>query len=228
MNQHGTEPPGPGMGLVEKITVQPPEGQSDAAGGRSNRLREVFFRRRLEIGLLSVVPAAFLVRPGGMFGSHETAGLAVSTGLIIAGMLLRIWAGGCAGTHTGDSRILAPRLATGGPYSHVRNPIYLGTILLGLGMVGVIGDIRLLPICLITFTLLYVMIIPAEERFLRHCFGLKYEIYCGGVPRILPRLTRWQEGRAENFSWGVLWGEMRIAAVLVFVYGVMGLAVHFK
>lgn len=227
MNPYGTGHSDPGLVVIKNKPVMP---DGEACGGQdwNSRLRGFFFRRRLEIGLVSVVPAAFLVRPGRMFGSHEIAGLFFSTGLIVAGMLLRIWAGGCAGMHTGDSRIQAPRLATGGPYSYVRNPIYLGTILLGLGMVGVIGDMRLLPLCLATFAVLYLMIVPAEERFLRDCFGLEYETYAGFVPRMIPRLTRWKDGRAVKFNWGVLAGEIRITAVLLSVYEVMRLAMCFK
>jgi protein-S-isoprenylcysteine O-methyltransferase Ste14 len=182
----------------------------------------------MEIGLVSLLPALLLVRPGGMFASHEKVGLTVSLCLVVTGMLIRIWAGGCAGMHTGDLLIQAPRLTTGGPYSYVRNPIYLGTILLGIGMVGLIGDIRLLPLCIITFTVLYAMIVPAEERFLRASFGPEYENYIRAVPRLIPRLTRWNEGKQVNFQWGVLAGECRIAAVLLFAYFVMRLAMHFK
>lgn len=196
--------------------------------GFAGRIRDLFFSRRLEIGLLTVIPAAFLVKPGNMFGSHLVVGTAVSVILIFAGMVLRAWAGGCAGDHTGESTIRAPRLATGGPYAYVRNPIYLGTILIGLGMVGVIGDSRLLLLCLITFAVLYTVIIPSEENFLHENFGTEYEAYLRAVPRLIPRPVPWKESRKASFNRGIFAGEARIAVVLLFVYGAMKFAIFLK
>ena len=211
------------MQVLQKTPPKALRGRGFAA-----RIRGLFFSRRLEIGLLAVIPAALLVKPNGMFGSHWKLGFAISAGLILAGMLLRAWAGGCAGAHTGDSEIQAPRLSTGGPYAHVRNPIYLGTILIGVGMVGIIGDSRLLPLCLITFAVLYAVIIPSEEKFLHEKFGAEYDAYCCAVPRLIPRPLRWQNSRSVPFNWGILAGEARIAAVLVICYGVLELSVYLK
>jgi len=209
----------------EKIPV---EDRMDPTAGFMPRLRGVFFSRRLEIGLLAVFPAALLVKPDDLFGVYWKLGIAGSLSLILAGIVLRTWAGGCAGTHTGDAEIQAPRLATGGPYAFVRNPIYLGTILIGLGMVGIIGDSRLLPLCLLTFLGLYAMIIPTEEKFLRESFREEYHAYFSAVPRLIPRVARWNGSRAVPFNWGILAGEARIAAVLAVVYGVMKLAAYLK
>jgi len=215
----------PGEFTAEKLRG---ESRKNQAVGFVARLRGLFFSRRLEIGLLAVIPAAFLVKPNGMFGLHWIIGILGSSVLLLAGMFLRVWAGGCAGSHTGDSKIQAPRLSTGGPYAFVRNPIYFGTILIGVGMVGLIGDLRLLPLCLITFVVLYAFIVPAEEKFLRESFGGEYDAYSCAVPRLIPRLTRWKGSRNVPFNWGILAGEARIAVVLIFVYGVMKLAAYLK
>ena len=193
-----------------------------------SRLQSFFFSRRLEIGLLAVIPAAFLVKPNGMFGSHPKLGIIASMLLLIVGMLLRAWAGGCAGTHTGDSKIQARRLATSGPYARVRNPIYLGTILVGIGLVGLIGDSHLLPLCALTFVVIYAVIVPAEEKFLRESFGAEYEAYFQAVPRWIPRIVSWKESRKAPFNWGILVGEARILAVLVLVYAVLKFAAYLK
>ena len=192
------------------------------------RLRSLFFSHRLEIGLIGVIPAAFLVKPDGMFGTHRTLGIIVSISLLLAGVFLRAWAGGCAGSHTGKMKIQAPRLAIHGPYAYVRNPIYLGTILIGLGMVGLLEDSRLLPLCLLIFAVLYVMIVPAEEKFLRENFGAEYEAYFRAVPRLIPRPVRWKQSKCPPFNWGILAGEGRIAAILVVVFAVMKLAIFLK
>ena len=209
-------------------TDKPADAPAEKCAGLAARLRGLVFGRRLEIGLLAVIPAAFLVRQGTMFGSHWKLGVTVSLLFVLAGMGLRVWAGGSAGNHTGESTIRAPRLATGGPYAHVRNPIYLGTIFIGLGMVGLIGDARLLPVCLLTFVALYAVIIPAEEKFLRTSFGAEYESYFREVPRFVPRLVRWNPSAEMPFNWGILAGETRIAAVLIAVYCVLKILPHLK
>ena len=95
-------------------------------------------------------------------------------------------------------------------------------------MVGLIGDMRLLPLCVVTFVVLYSMIVPAEEKFLRATFGTEYDRYAKAVPRVRPRLTRWQESRKVPFNWGILKGEARISAVLMLVYGAMTFAGYLK
>lgn len=188
--------------------------------------REFIFARRLELGLLSTIPAALLVMPGEM--GHADLRIALSAALVACGLAVRVWAGGSAGKHTGGSEIEAPQLATGGPYAYVRNPIYLGTILIGLGMVGLIGDARLFPLCVLTFAALYATIIPAEEKFLRNTFGMDYERYVAEVPRMRPRLTKYPDSRKLAFNWGILKGEGRIALILAIVYGLLHLAAFAK
>ena len=78
---------------------------------------------------------------------------------------MRAWAAGFAGRHTRSSEIEGNKLAMAGPYAHVRNPIYLGSVILGFGMVLLIGDHRLLVPSSLTFLVLYFGLIPAEEEF---------------------------------------------------------------
>ena len=73
------------------------------------------------------------------------SGLGVGVGglsLVLAGLAIRMWAAGFAGRHTRSEQIEGSKLATTGPYAHLRNPIYLGSALLGVGMVLLIGDRR--------------------------------------------------------------------------------------
>src|SRR5436190_21382 len=78
-----------------------------------------------------------------------------------------------------------------------RNPIYLGSMVLGLGMVGLIGDARLFPLYLAAFAFLYTILIPAEERFLLTTYGAQYEAYRSAVPRFIPRMQPWP-GKTER------------------------------
>jgi len=184
------------------------------------------FPRRLLIPLPAVLVALIFFRPRPIYGHYEALGLLVSALLVAAGVGLRIWAGGCAGDHTRTDTIGAPQLATDGPYAYVRNPIYLGNLILGLGMIGLVRDPRLLILYAIVFPLLYVMIVPAEEEFLRQRFGEAYERYCAAVPRMIPRLRPWRGGTEGGFDWHVLRGEAWIVFYLVAIYAAMRVAEH--
>jgi Phospholipid methyltransferase len=131
-----------------------------------------------------------------------------------------VWAAGFAGRHTRSSEIEGSKLATAGPYAHVRNPIYLGSVILGFGMVLLIGDRRLLVPCALTFLALYFGLIPAEEEFLSQKFQDEYRAYCRHVPRLLPRFTAWADAVKTPFDWRSASGEWRLALILVVILGV--------
>lgn len=179
------------------------------------------FPKRLFVGLGFLAAGLLFIRPRGMFGEYEVAGTIVSFMLVVAGLALRCWGSGSAGNHTHEGEIKAPRLATGGPYAYVRNPIYLGTIILAFGMVGLIGDPWLLPLCVLALAFLYVVMIPAEETFLRQRFGAAYGEYCSNVPRIIPRLYPWDGHGKHRFHSAALRGEVAVALLLVIIYVVM-------
>jgi protein-S-isoprenylcysteine O-methyltransferase Ste14 len=134
--------------------------------------------------------------------------LTVAIGLVIAlaGELARIWAVSYAG---GATRTLTPgvgRLITGGPFGHVRNPLYVGNFLLSLGLLvaawpakwsfAVAGGISipwLLPVFLAAFALQYGFIVALEEDTLRASLGPVFEAYCKAVPRWIPRLAAYAD-----------------------------------
>ena len=168
--------------------------------------------------------AALIVRPRPLFGEYQMAGIVISLGLIVLGLALRTWAGGCAGEHTREATIEAPRLVTGGPFAYVRNPIYLASVVLGLGMVLLIGDPMLLAPYIAVFVFLYGAIVPAEEEFLRNKFGAAYEHYSAHVPRAWPRWTPWAGAEPARFDPRALLGELRLGLVLAGIYALLQFA----
>jgi protein-S-isoprenylcysteine O-methyltransferase Ste14 len=112
--------------------------------------------------------------------------------LAIAGEAIRIWASG----HIEKTA----RLATGGPYAHSRNPLYLGSLLLALG-VGVAASSPWVVLALAVYlALFYPAVIREETAFLRTKFGADYEAWAQVVPVFLPRLTPGGP-RASRFQW---------------------------
>src|ERR1700751_3217164 len=178
-----------------------------------------FFANRLLFGLIIAFLAAIFIRIQRPWNDWPIWRV-LSAVLVLLGLGIRALADGFAGRHTRTEQIEAPRLSTGGPYSLVRNPIYIGSMVIGLGMVGLLASwIALIPY-LAVFAIFYFAVIPAEEQFLRRTFGRQYEEYCQNVSRTLPRLTPWPGAEKTGFDWKPAIGEWRvalaIAAILVF------------
>jgi len=178
-----------------------------------------FFANRLLFGLIIAFLAAFFIRIH-LPWSDWPIWRVLSAVLVLLGLGIRALADGFAGRHTRTEEIEAPRLSTAGPYSFVRNPIYVGSMVLGFGMVGLLASwIALIPY-LAVFAVFYFAVIPAEEQFLRKTFGRQYEEYCQNVPRMRPRLTPWPGAEKTAFDWKPALGEWRVAlavvAILVF------------
>ncbi len=133
------------------------------------------------------------------------------TALEFAGLLLVLGGTGVrvavAGVHYikragAANHIHAGALHTDGLFSALRNPLYVGNILLGAGFLSLLGSPGTwLPGLLVVF-LAYRAIVAAEEDYLARTFGDTYARYCATVPRWLPRpgaLRVALEGTA--FSW---------------------------
>jgi protein-S-isoprenylcysteine O-methyltransferase Ste14 len=92
---------------------------------------------------------------------------------------------------------------TRGFFNHGRNPLYVGNILILLGLLLIwnspLGYLVGGPFFLVG----YVAIVAAEEAFLRRKFGAEYDAYCARVPRWGVRfrgLGRSLEGMSFNWS----------------------------
>ncbi len=115
--------------------------------------------------------------------------LSLAAGLPVAalGLALRAWAAG----HLAKNE----RLATSGPYGHVRNPLYLGTLTVAAGLVIASSSWPLALLFAAVFGLIYLPVIELEEQHLRKLFP-EYEGYAERVPVLWPRL-RAQGGGAR-------------------------------
>lgn len=102
--------------------------------------------------------------------------------LILLGQLLRVSARGYKAeqSHSGH------QLIQSGPYSMVRNPMYLGIILIGLGTVFFILELWVVALFAALFLLRYWQLFVKEEKILQEAFGRHYSEYKKRVPRIFP------------------------------------------
>ncbi|HZF27022.1 MAG TPA: isoprenylcysteine carboxylmethyltransferase family protein [Steroidobacteraceae bacterium] len=85
-------------------------------------------------------------------------------------------------------RVYADDLVTEGIYSHCRNPMYVGNILIVIGVAIASNSLTTVLVALPLVWFAYSAITAAEEDFLRGKFGAAFEAYCRDVPRWLPRL----------------------------------------
>ena len=129
-----------------------------------------------------------------------------------AAAALRTWATAYLRTNVvHDGAVRTEGLVADGPYRHVRNPLYLGTQLLMIGM-GLLTS-RLGALVLIGGGLLFhLRLIGREEAALAAAQGESFRAYAARVPRFLPslraraptvgRAPRWGDGFAgEAFFW---------------------------
>lgn len=125
--------------------------------------------------------------------------------LIALGELIRLMAVRIAGGRTRTRRVGANKLATTGIYGHVRNPLYIGNVLIYCGMAVMAGGSYwyvMVAIALAFFGLQYALIIRLEEETLQQLFGAEYTEYKRNVPPLLPRWIAWQpDAGVERVPW---------------------------
>jgi len=121
--------------------------------------------------------------------------------LLVVGELFRIWAVRYAGGRTRTTKVGAPSLCTSGPFAYVRNPLYIGNIIIYSGVVLIAGGSMvwyMLCITLIFFIIQYSLIVSLEQETLNKMFGKEYVAYCKNVPALLPRLTPWKDAEPQQ------------------------------
>lgn len=85
-----------------------------------------------------------------------------------------------------------------GPFSVVRNPLYVFSFLATLG-IGLLSGMWVMTALLVgAFITYYPFVVAKEEDFLRAKFGEEYERYLREVPRWLPNMKLWQEAETTE------------------------------
>ncbi len=73
-----------------------------------------------------------------------------------------------------------------GPYKYVRNPMYIGALMVLIGFGLYERSISMLAFSLPWLVLTHLFVIYYEERILKRKFGATYERYLKAVPRWIP------------------------------------------
>lgn len=139
------------------------------------------------------VPLGFLLGAAYAVFSQPTPRLLAAGGATaLGGLALRA----CSAGYLAKNQ----SLATGGPYAYTRNPLYLGSLLMGLGFVVASGSWGLGVLFLAFFLAVYWPVMLREEENLRREFGEAYIRYAKAVPLFFPRL-RQVSAASESFQW---------------------------
>ena len=127
------------------------------------------------------VPLGFVFAVLYFWLAHPTwRSIAFGAILIVPGLLIRALASG----HVRKNEALA----TSGPYAYTRNPLYLGSLLMGIGFAVAARSWWVGVVLVVMFFAIYLPVIRDEEAFLRAKFP-EFEEYARRVPRIVPRIN---------------------------------------
>lgn len=140
-------------------------------------------RWRVPLGFACAAVFIILAKP-------DARSLAVGGAVALVGLGVRAWASG----HIRKN----DKLAVSGPYAHTRNPLYLGSFILGIGftiaassslwLFGALGGLFAL-----LFLGIYIPVMRVEASTLAGLFGEDYRRYAASVPLLFPRLTPYKQ-----------------------------------
>ena len=153
--------------------------------------------RRLIFKYRSYTPVPFLLVMI-WFARPTVLSLVVGFAVVFIGELIRFWGVSIVGAETRTTGTVGGTfLITSGPFSYVRNPLYVGNMLLyaGVGIMSMALFPWMLLVAIAWFYLQYYLIVTREEEYLAATFGGEFEEYLRNVRRFVPRLTPYRSAR---------------------------------
>src|SRR5205809_1001583 len=173
-------------------------------------------RYRVPLGFACALVFLFFAKP-------TTGTLIVGAAIALPGLLLRAWGSG----HLRKNETLAIT----GPYAYTRNPLYLGSFLIGLGFTIAAGQVLLVIIFIVMILGIYLPVMRVESATLAELFGKKYVRYAKEVPLLFPRLSAYRTQRGIKFDRTLYlrYREYRAAIGMVIAWALLLLkAIYFK
>ena len=164
-------------------------------------------RVRVPLGFALAIVYIWLARP-------TWASILIGSLVAVPGILLRALASG----HVKKNE----ELTTSGPYAYTRNPLYLGSLIMAVGFALAARSGIIFVLMLAMFFAIYMPVIRSEEVYLREKFP-DFDDYARSVPRLLPRLSAFQNppgsfSRAlylQHREYNAILGTVGVMAALV-------------
>lgn len=147
--------------------------------------------RRLVFKYRSYTPIPFLIAMV-IFARPTLVSLLGGFVMVLVGEAIRFWGVAIVGSETRTTgEVGGTYLITSGPFAYVRNPLYVGNMIMyaGVGVMSMALFPWLVLAACMWFFIQYTLIVNKEEEYLAERFGEAYEHYRRHVRRFLPRLT---------------------------------------
>jgi protein-S-isoprenylcysteine O-methyltransferase Ste14 len=165
-----------------------------------------------------------------MFAQPTVTSLIIGFVIVVFGEAIRFWGVAIAGSETRTTgKVGGTFLITNGPFAHVRNPLYVGNMLLYAG-VGVMSNALfpwLLGIAMLFFYIQYMLIVSHEEEYLTQTFGEAFVHYTQHVRRFFPRLTPYESPtphpKQANLREGLASEKRTLQAILLVTVLLVGI-----
>jgi protein-S-isoprenylcysteine O-methyltransferase Ste14 len=156
-----------------------------------------FFRHRIAWSraavILALAYALFVPAPAAIPRGWLDISQWLGFALLIVAALGRVW---CLSYISGVKNDV---LVAEGPYSVVRNPLYVFSFIGAVGFGLAVENPVLAALLAIAFAVFYPSVIRQEEETLTQAFGERFARYCGVTPRWIPRWSNFHEPE----SWSI-------------------------
>jgi protein-S-isoprenylcysteine O-methyltransferase Ste14 len=120
---------------------------------------------------------------------------------ILVGALIRLWATKHIGRRMPWMKKKGKNLVRTGPYALVRNPLYIGNIVIAVGLSFLSELAWCIPLVFLYLAILYNFVVLYEEKKLLQRWGEQYRAYLTEVPRWIPRLRGFYKCKTNGFKW---------------------------
>ncbi len=158
---------------------------------KDNDIRRLIFKYR------SYTPVPFLLVMI-WYAQPTVLSLVIGFAVVFIGELIRFWGVSIVGAETRTTGTVGGTfLITSGPFSYVRNPLYVGNMLLyaGVGVMSMALFPWMLLVAIAWFYVQYYLIVTREEEYLASTFGREFDEYRRSVRRFVPRLAPYRSPR---------------------------------
>jgi protein-S-isoprenylcysteine O-methyltransferase Ste14 len=169
-------------------------------------------RIRVPLGFIFAVIFVVFARP-------TVTTLIVGSCIAVIGLLVRAWASG----HIRK----AEKLAVSGPYAFTRNPLYLGSFIMGVGFTVAAGVWWLALVFCVLFIGIYLPVMRVEAEDMRQLFAGDFEKYERTVPLFLPRVTIRKAAGDFDFGLYLQYREYRAAIGTAVAMGLLAAKAYF-
>jgi protein-S-isoprenylcysteine O-methyltransferase Ste14 len=125
----------------------------------------------------------------------------LGAGIVLIGFMIRLWATKHIGRRMPWMKKKGKKLVRTGPYTIVRNPLYIGNIIIAGGL-SVLSELAwFIPLAILYLFSAYHLVVLHEEKKLTERWGKDYLDYLKEVPRWVPKLKDLRQVKGGGFKW---------------------------